>query len=132
MSFIVQDVFNVEQVDPEGKKFDKVARLICKSLDEDMDLVLDINEDLYKVRKGEHLKVALAKTIQDGDTNLMDDFDYVMFGRVFKFVPEKDVEKMSVLISFGGLIMKLSASPKPLKKIEPDSSIYLLMKRQEE
>ena len=64
----------------------------------------------------------------------MDDFEYVMHGRVFKYNQAKDSgdgkrdNKVEVLASFGGLIMCLKGDPHHIK-ITNDQKIYLLMRK---
>lgn len=38
---LFEDIFNVKDMDPEGKKFDRVSRLHCESESFKMDLILD-------------------------------------------------------------------------------------------
>jgi DNA-directed RNA polymerase I, II, and III subunit RPABC3 len=61
----------------------------------------------------------------------MDRFDYVMYGKVFKY---KDTSaggqlRVEVYVSFGGLLMQLTGDPKKLKVIELDKHVYLLMRK---
>lgn len=62
---------------------------------------------------------------------LMDAYEYVMYGKVFKY---KDGSKggslrVEVLLSFGGLLMQLVGDPKKLEALEVDDNVYLLMRR---
>ena len=50
MSTLYQDIFDVQKINPEGKKFEKVNRLLCKGLTNDVQLLIDINCDIgFKV-----------------------------------------------------------------------------------
>jgi len=40
---LFEDIFDIKDVDPEGKKFDRVSRLHCDSESFKMDLILDVN-----------------------------------------------------------------------------------------
>ncbi len=65
---------------------------------------------------------------------LADTYDYVMYGKVFKFLDEKEKDqpaKLSILISFGGLLMNLKGSPtnKAFSTINLDERVYLLLKK---
>jgi DNA-directed RNA polymerase I, II, and III subunit RPABC3 len=93
-----------------------------------MYLVLDLHGELFMINEDDTLDLVLASST---DEKLMKKYDYVMFGRVFKFETStiKDEEMTSVLISYGGLIMRLTASPQQLKPIEPDSDVYLLLRK---
>ncbi|CAM9686598.1 unnamed protein product [Discosporangium mesarthrocarpum] len=94
---LFEDIFEVNQLNPEGKKFDRVNRLSCRGVTYDMDLLLDINCEIYRVKEGDRLTLMLASTLDvtgkpdDGtyrplgdEVSLADKFDYVMHGRVFK------------------------------------------------
>ena len=68
-SILLQDIFEVKDIDPalgeikKTKKFDKVSRLVCISEHSDLNMILDINSDIYKVDIGDKLTYALAKTL---------------------------------------------------------------------
>ena len=66
-----------------------------------------------------------------GKQSLMDRYEYVMFGKVFKFKDNTagGQVRVEVYISFGGLLMLLVGDPKKLESLEVDSSIYLLMRK---
>lgn len=61
----------------------------------------------------------------------MDNFDYVMHGKVFRFKDrsETGVAKVDVFISFGGLLMQLTGDPKRLEELDLDQGIYLLLRK---
>ncbi|KAL9844885.1 DNA-directed RNA polymerases I, II, and III subunit RPABC3 isoform 2-T2 [Geothlypis trichas] len=50
---LFEDIFDVKDIDPEGKKFDRVSRLHCESESFKMDLILDVNIQIYPVDLGE-------------------------------------------------------------------------------
>lgn len=99
--FLLDDVFEVGAVDPDGKKFDRVSRIQAKSDNYDMRLLLDVNIELYPLAAGEKFTLALTKSIAfdaagapldadaawrpDAPASLADKYEYVMYGRVFKF-----------------------------------------------
>jgi len=111
-SIILEDIFEVKNMNPDGKKFDKVSRLICESENYEMDLVLDVNTDIYPIEPGERLTLALATSLDlkgRGDqgywdygeserATLADRYEYVMYGRVFKYSPDSRQEKVYVYI----------------------------------
>ena len=74
----------------------------------------------------------MVQKIQDtGVKTLMDAYDYVMYGKIFKY---KDSSKggsikVEVYISFGGLLMQLIGDPKKLETLEVDNNVYLLMRK---
>lgn len=98
-NFLVDDVYEVMAIDPDGKKFDRVSRIQGKSENYDTKLLLDINIEVYPVRVGEKYAFVLTKSLSlDGSpldaadawrpnnikSNLADKYEYVMYGRIFK------------------------------------------------
>jgi DNA-directed RNA polymerase I, II, and III subunit RPABC3 len=85
-------LFKVVAVDADGKRFDRVSRLQCRSERSDTDLELDINIDLYPLDRGDRFTLALHKTLaldgtpddgtfdQSSTATLADKYDYVMYG----------------------------------------------------
>ncbi|XXQ33504.1 DNA-directed RNA polymerases I, II, and III subunit RPABC3 [Plasmodiophora brassicae] len=143
---LFEDVFEVLEVDPDGKKFDKVSRLYCRSENYDMELQLDVNSDLFTSGPASKFSLVLARTLNlDGsidDANyysyavndkptLADKYEYVMFGKVFKFnTPEghSSQHSLEAYISFGGLLMSLKGEPRNLQSLDLDQRVYLLMR----
>lgn len=62
---LFEDIFNVKDMDPEGKKFDRVSRLHCESESFKMDLILDINSWLYPMDLGDKFRLVLATTLRE-------------------------------------------------------------------
>ena len=62
---LFEDIFNVKDMDPEGKKFDRVSRLHCESESFKMDLILDINSWIYPMDLGDKFRLVLATTLQE-------------------------------------------------------------------
>lgn len=62
-----------------------------------------------------------------------DKFEYVMFGKVFKYkdalMKKGQAVKAEVYASFGGLLMQLSGDPKKLESLDVDQSLYLMMRK---
>ncbi|XP_019698101.1 DNA-directed RNA polymerases I, II, and III subunit RPABC3 isoform X2 [Harpegnathos saltator] len=95
---LFEDIFNVKDIDPEGKKFDRVSRLHCESESFKMDLILDINSWLYPMELGAKFRLVLATTLRedgypDGNEwnateqeggSRADSFEYVMSGKVYR------------------------------------------------
>ena len=141
---LYEDMFLVQDKDPEGKRFDKVSRLVCQSVSMDTKLFLDVNTDIYPVEDGQRLQVMLASTLNlDGTPmdesfdpavlvrpTLADKFEYVMHGRIFKCVEDKSAARViSVFISFGGLMMMLKGDVRTLAGLELDHRVFLLVRR---
>jgi DNA-directed RNA polymerase I, II, and III subunit RPABC3 len=56
-----------------------------------------------------------------------------MYGLVYKYSPEAASKeggvRVSVFVSYGGLLMKLTGDPAKLSVLEVDSKVYLLMRK---
>ncbi|KAK3202592.1 hypothetical protein GRF29_154g134813 [Pseudopithomyces chartarum] len=96
---VFEDTFTINDVNTD--KYDRVARLKGVSQDNSVDLILDINTELFPVERGEALDILLANTIrldgvkddaksgwrdvQKGDQQtLADMYDYVCHGKVYR------------------------------------------------
>ncbi|EJU01948.1 RNA polymerase [Dacryopinax primogenitus] len=141
-----EDVFTIHSLDPEGKKYDRVSRLFARSHAFDMDLVLDFHCEIFPLREGETVTVVLAKSLQkglyeepeekkelaswrvDGPVGLEEYFDYVCYGKVYRF-DEGVGEKVTAYISFGGLLMTLSGSYRNMGTVTVGAYTYLLVRR---
>jgi DNA-directed RNA polymerase I, II, and III subunit RPABC3 len=62
---LFEDIFDVKDIDPEGKKFDRVSRLHCESESFKMDLILDINSWIYPMELGDKFRLILATTLKE-------------------------------------------------------------------
>jgi len=75
-----------------------------------MQLLLDINSDIYPVDLGDQLTVALAKSLGSDDDmgydqgsgreSLAKDYEYVMYGKVFKCLEDKSSKVYTCPSSF--------------------------------
>ncbi|WFD48316.1 DNA-directed RNA polymerases I, II, and III subunit RPABC3 [Malassezia furfur] len=137
--------FVVQQIDPDGKKFDRVSRIIASSSMLDMTLSIDIATDIYPIHVGQQLTFQLVSSLRrekgdgeevqadrdawrgDGGDDLSADFDYVMYGKIFKY-DERSTEQVTVYGSFGGLLMALTGSYRHLSKITVGTNVYLLIR----
>ncbi|KAL6785442.1 RPB8 [Auxenochlorella protothecoides x Auxenochlorella symbiontica] len=143
---VLNDIFEVLEIDPDGKKFDKVSRIRARSDLFEMDMLLDVNVDIYPVDLGDKLALCLATTLNTDGTpsgasydsvrptarrTLADDFEYVMHGKIFKFKDSSSGGQVraEVFVSFGGLLMQLIGDPKRLADLDVDEDIFLLLKK---
>ncbi|KAG5679597.1 hypothetical protein PVAND_009157 [Polypedilum vanderplanki] len=134
---LFEDIFNVKDMDPEGKKFDRV-------LDYTQIITFLVNSWIYPMDLGDKFRLVLATTLQeDGrpasqeyiaseiEGSRADSFEYVMFGQVYR-IEGDDSEassRLSAFVSFGGLLMRLQGDANNLHGFEIDQKIYLLMKK---
>lgn len=143
---LFEDIFNVKDMDPEGKKFDRVSRLHCESESFKMDLILDINSWLYPMEIGSKFRLVLATTLrEDGypdscefnpmetEGSRADSFEYVMYGKIYRIegdeAKNEATGRLSAYVSYGGLLMRLQGDANNLHGFEMDQYLYLLMKK---
>ncbi|KAJ1841461.1 DNA-directed RNA polymerases I, II, and III subunit RPABC3 [Coemansia sp. RSA 2703] len=148
-NILFTDTFEAKEINKEGKVFDRVSRIDGRSQTHDMSLILDINSELYPVDAGDKFKLTLASSLSLSDTkeqaafgkaeanwrsyingeerSLADDYDYVMFGRVYRY-DDASGSKVSAFVSFGGLLMCLEGDIRHLQNFVVGDSVYLLMK----
>ncbi|KAF5382901.1 hypothetical protein D9757_006390 [Collybiopsis confluens] len=130
-----------------------VSRLYAHSKNYDMDLTLDYNTELFPLAVNQSFALALASSLARGpqttsqDANedeekdrdvwrpdgkgrrgLEEDYDYVMYGKVYKFDGGTS-EFVTAYISFGGLLMSLTGSFRHMTNIVLGDSIYLLLRK---
>lgn len=116
-----------------------------------MDLVLDINTEIYPIKVNERFSLVLSPTLNysgvtaaedsfldttsfaSGNSGsietLADRYDYVCFGKIYKVDENSSSAKISYYISFGGLLMKLEGNPKHLQHLIIGTNVYLLMRK---
>lgn len=98
----------------DHKKYDRAARLTLTSIEEDADtkLELDINTELFDVNPGVNVEVVLASTlsldgtadddrgwrdaVKVGVSTLADTFEYVCYGKIYKFEDSKAAKTLCV------------------------------------
>lgn len=114
---LFEDTFTVTNYNQS--KYDRVARITGTSTDNQTELQLDINIELFPCQVGETLQVVLATSLSldgnrddEGDeasgkgwrdvragteeSTLADLYDYVCHGKIYKFEDASDGQSMSV------------------------------------
>lgn len=136
---LFEDIFEVKQVDPDGKKFDRVSRIKALGENYESDLTLDVNFEIFPMKQRDKFSLALSPSIsldgapdegvfdQSGKETLADQYDYVMYGTVYKF-EQTTGTRVAVCISFGGLLMRLECDMKHLNEFNTGNYVYLLIK----
>ena len=107
---LFEDAFVINDYDQS--KYDRVARIVCKSTDEQTAMTLDINIELFPCSVGETMHVVLATTLSldgskdddkgwrdvgkggDAPATIADIYDYVCFGKIYKFEETSDGKSM--------------------------------------
>jgi DNA-directed RNA polymerase I, II, and III subunit RPABC3 len=141
---LFEEHFRIERLG--DNKYDRVDRIYCKSEDKSISMSLDINKELFPCKPEEELHVALATSLHyDGskddergwrdvakagasDATLADIFDYVCYGKIYKFEDAEDGKVIKAYISFGGLLMSLEGPYKKLTPLRVDY-VYLLVRK---
>lgn len=103
---------------------------------------LDVATDIYPITTNQNLTVQIASSLgqqagANGDDSdawridrtggLADEFDYVMFGKIYKY-DDSPSETVTVYGSFGGLLMALTGSYRHLSSLAVGSNVYLLIR----
>ncbi|KAG1716567.1 hypothetical protein ID866_619 [Astraeus odoratus] len=151
---VFDDIFTIHGIDKEGKKFDRVSRLYARSRNYEMDLSLDYNTELFPVSEGQTIAMALASSLSrtagptagadaadtedkdrdvwrpdgKGRRGLEEDYDYVMYGKVYKFDGGTS-EIVTVYASFGGLLLSLTGSFRHMANIVLGDPIFILIRK---
>ncbi|KAL0933049.1 DNA-directed RNA polymerases i [Colletotrichum truncatum] len=142
---LFEESFTVTNYDQS--KYDRVARISATSTDNQTLMTLDINIELFPASVSDSLHVVLATSLahdgtkddekgwrdvtkgsHDREPTLADMFDYVCYGKIYKFEDADDGQTIKAYVSFGGLLMSLEG---PFKKLTPlrVDYVYLLVKK---
>ncbi|RPD82658.1 hypothetical protein L226DRAFT_549318 [Lentinus tigrinus ALCF2SS1-7] len=149
---LFDDIFTINAIDKEGKKFDRVSRLYAHSKNYDMELTLDYNIELFPLQSGQSFALALASSLSripqgvsgavedeekdrdvwrpdaKGRRGLDDDYEYVMYGKVYRF-DGGSAEVVTAYASFGGLLMSLTGSHRHMTNIVLGDPVFILLRR---
>ena len=140
---LFEDNLKITDIDKDGKTFDKVSRIEGVAEDSKCKINLDINSDIYPVSKENYYQILITKSLNSDGTpspnnfnydiftkknSLMDQYDYVTYGKIFKF-SEESAGRVSIYASFGGLLLGITGSATQLSNLVLDERIYLLLKK---
>jgi DNA-directed RNA polymerase I, II, and III subunit RPABC3 len=135
---LLQQSFEVTDIDPHGKKFDRVSRIVCSS--DSLTLTLDVNTEIFPLEPSDKLSLLLTYSLSGNvdsrkkqtytlpGKSIADDYDYVMYGKVFKY-DDNGSSLVSVYCSFGGLLMCLQGDYRQLQQISVGEYLYLLIRK---
>lgn len=124
MSEFLSTVISVTAVDPNGKKFDRVSRLVGKSTDNEISLELDYNSDILNIKTGD--EVSLYLSFSEAGVPQFADYSYGMNGKLFKI--EESGGKSTFFVSFGGLLLKIDCSASVFSKVKTGTNCKLYLK----
>ncbi|OBZ78971.1 DNA-directed RNA polymerases I, II, and III subunit RPABC3 [Grifola frondosa] len=129
-----------------------VSRLYAHSKNYDMDLTLDYNIELFPLQKDQSFALALASSLARGPQaaggtteeeekdrdvwrpdgkgrrGLEEDYDYVMYGKVYRF-DGGAAEIVTAYASFGGLLMSLTGSFRHMTSVVLGDPVYILLRK---
>jgi DNA-directed RNA polymerase I, II, and III subunit RPABC3 len=140
---LFEDNLRISEIDREGKAFEKVSRAEGITEDSECKIQIDINSDIYPISKDSYYSIMITKSLfADGSpspnsfniemytkkNSLMEKFDYVMHGKIFKYSEERNGE-ISIYASFGGLLFGITGEPSHLSNLSMDERVYLLLKK---
>ncbi|GAA0175028.1 DNA-directed RNA polymerase [Lithospermum erythrorhizon] len=143
--FHFDDIIEVSNEDVLEKKYDKVSRIAAHNQDGDVEILLEVNTELYPIQKEEKLRMLLSHTLYaDGSAvtshfpkekqrSLADKFEYVMHGLTYKMTldPKESAGalKVEVYISFGGLQLMLKGPVEKMSKFKVDQKLFVLLRK---
>ena len=124
MSDILQDTISLNSVDADGKHYDLLTRGYFSG-SKTASYVIDINTTLFPIEVCRKYKLLLSKSDE-----CIDDYTYVMNGKVFKINDRKTKlqNQTEFYVSFGGLLMKATVSTL-LGPITLDDNLYLMIRK---
>jgi hypothetical protein len=114
----------VVSIDPEGKKFDKVSRLLAVGVDQEVKVTLDYHSHIISPQVNDALRMTLLFSDISGSD--LQRYSLVMSGKIFK-MDEKEQES-GVCISFGGLLCKIESSIPLLSRSKVGDECKLCLK----
>ncbi|CAH9108906.1 unnamed protein product [Cuscuta europaea] len=138
---LFEDIFTVTEINPEGKIFNNVDRIVAKGNQFEKTMVLDVNSQIYHIDINDTLKIVLVSTInldgtpdsgyylQGNRKSLADDYEYVMQGKLYRIPEGKSRDELRLIVSFGGLLMELSADSSIAAKFELDQRLFILIRK---
>jgi DNA-directed RNA polymerase I, II, and III subunit RPABC3 len=141
-NILFEDVLVISSIDREGKVFDKVSRIEGRTEDQDCKVILDINSEIYTMTKDGLYSLIITKSVYSDGTltgnfsvemynkknSLLDKYEYVCYGKIFKYSEESD-GKVSVYVSFGGLLLGITGEASHLNNLKMDERVYLMIKK---
>jgi DNA-directed RNA polymerase I, II, and III subunit RPABC3 len=105
-----------------------------------VDLIIDVQSELYRLKTKEKFTLALASTLDltgkpdpkswnpSNEPSLLDKYEYGMYGKIFKVDPA-DNSRVVIYVSHGGLMMKITGDSSKLREVKQDERVYTLLRR---
>ncbi|EOR03519.1 hypothetical protein E3P92_03799 [Wallemia ichthyophaga] len=142
-SIVFDHLFTCDSIDKDGKKFDRVARIGATSTTPNLNCIIDLPVEVFSLAENEKFTMALSTSLSNDSTaqaqghgwrpgmdnqGLAADYEYVCFGKVYKFDEGKQ-EIATAYISFGGLLLAITGHVRYLSDISVGEDLYLLVRR---
>lgn len=124
---IFEDTLKVTEVDPDGKRFDRVSRAVCETVgSQPVSVVFDYHSQLFPLKCGDKVKVSMYL---ENAANPVDDSraEYATNSIIFKFEQCKEV--VSVYMSAGGLLTSLKTESSKIPEIVSGSKVITLFSK---
>jgi DNA-directed RNA polymerase I, II, and III subunit RPABC3 len=106
---LYEETFNINSTIAD--KYDRVTRVLGATHDASTALTLDVNHELYPLTSGETVTMVLATTLnldgtkdergwreKKGESTLADMYDYVCYGKVYRFEEGEEGRSMWVFL----------------------------------
>lgn len=146
---LLEDDFKVTAVDPENRVYVRVSRAVCYTADKALSVTTDFNLEEFPILVGDRLHIAIASSLNRSGADeppiydhsiyhrdtLLNDYEYAMHGKVYECKADSAVgagaegAKVTVHISFGGLLTKVEGTPSTLKELHLNSDVFLLIRK---
>jgi DNA-directed RNA polymerase I, II, and III subunit RPABC3 len=134
--------FTIDTINKDGRQFDDVSRIVCHSENRDAELTLDIATHVYQVAPGEVLGFVLTRQISQDPLNESQPwrpsyltgsdamkYEYVMYGKVYRYEEDSPHHKATVYVSFGGLLMSLTGEQNALREVSGARAVFLMIRK---
>ena len=126
MQSLIEDTFQISNI-IKGQ-YKTIARIQAISDIYTIHITLDLNKQLLSINKQNHYQFEIqvnkkekgdVYSVKENYDEIFEGYDYVCHGSVFE-VEEGEKGKRRVVVSFGGLLMKLEGKEINLKKFKMD------------
>jgi len=140
---LISTKVNNKWVKVKNKLFEKVSRIFAISRNSELEITLDINSEIYSVQDEDVIELKIVcidpeeKNLNNNnqnwlecfDKNLIDLFEYVMYGTIFHCGIED--KNFFIYGSFGGLLIKIFGKLQSIcnHNFSVDSKILLLIRK---
>ncbi|KAI5188482.1 DNA-directed RNA polymerases I, II, and III subunit RPABC3 [Nematocida sp. AWRm77] len=120
---LFSEVFTLSEIDPDGKMFDEVSRVLFKS--GSTTVYLDYYAPVMKYKKMDKVEIALFSN-ENGfsEKSIPEKYEYLMGGGVV-YKKEDTPTGQQVEISFSGMLALFSLSKPVIKETDTYSKLFI-------